>query len=169
MINEFLAHTDAPELDYVELYNHSNLSVDLTGGILTDNFATNKFVFPPTTLPARGRIALTENQLDFALNAAGETIFFKNKTGTRIIDAVRFGGQENGVATGRFPDGADQFYRLSAKTPGLPNASIRVSDVVINELMYHPISGNDDEQFVELHNRRRRRGESRGLESGRRN
>ena len=109
VINEFLAHTDAPELDYMELYNHSNVAVDLTGCILTDNAATNKFIFPPTTLPARGRVSLTQNQLNFALNAAGETIFFKNKTGTRMIDAVRFGGQENGVATGRFPDGSDSF------------------------------------------------------------
>ena len=42
---------------------------------------------------------------------------------------------------------------MAARTPGLPNAPILVSDIVINELMYHPISGNDDDQFVELYNR----------------
>ena len=69
-----------------------------------------------------------------------------------MIDAVRFGGQENGVATGRVPDGADPFYRLLARTPGAPNAGIRVSDVVINELMYHPITDDPDDQYVELYN-----------------
>src|SRR2546430_5771957 len=31
-------------------------------------------------------------------------------------DAVRFGSQENGVAMGRYPDGAAGFYRLQMKT-----------------------------------------------------
>ena len=77
-----------------------------------------------------------------------------------MLDAVQFGAQQNGVATGRWPDGANDFYRLSAKTPGAPNAAILPSDVVINELMYNPISGNDDDQYVELYNRRHQRGES---------
>ena len=93
------------------------------------------------------------SNLNFALSAAGETIYFKNPAATRVLDAVRFEGQENGVATGRYPDGGDQFYRLAAKTPGATNAPILVSDVVINELMYHPITEDDNDQYVELYNR----------------
>ncbi|HEU0038011.1 MAG TPA: lamin tail domain-containing protein, partial [Verrucomicrobiae bacterium] len=154
VINEFLAHTDLPELDYVELYNHSTQAVDVSGCILTDDPATNKFVIPPgTSIPAQGFVFFTETNLNFALSAGGETIYFKNAAQTRVIDAVRFGGQENGVAMGRHPNGASQFYRLIAKTPGTNNAAILVSDVVINELMYHPISGNSDDQYIELLNR----------------
>jgi len=154
VINEFLAHTDFPELDYIELYNHSTQAVDLAGCVLTDNAETNKFTLPPgTTIPANGFVYFTETTMGFALTAHGETIYFKNAAGSRVIDAVQFGGQENGVATGRFPDGANEFYRLTAKTPGTNNAAIRVSNVVINELMYHPISGKDDDEYVELYNR----------------
>src|SRR5206468_1428407 len=154
VINEFLAHTDDPEVDYIELYNHSNQSIDLSGCILTDDPLTNKFVVPPnTSILPRGFVYFTQTNLNFALSAAGETIYFKNAAQTRVIDAVRFGGQENGVATGRFPDGADPFYRLLARTRGAPNAGIRVSEVVINELMYHPISEDADDQYVELYNR----------------
>ncbi|HEY5911572.1 MAG TPA: lamin tail domain-containing protein [Verrucomicrobiae bacterium] len=154
VINEFLAHTDPPDWDYIELYNHANQPVDISGCILTDNAATNKFVIPPgTIIPARGFAWFTEPNLHFALSAAGETIYFRSADQTRFLDAVHFGGQENGVATGRWPDGANDWYRLSAKTPGTNNASIRLSQVVINELMYHPISGDDDDQYVELFNR----------------
>src|SRR5579859_668325 len=154
VINEFLAHTDPPEYDYVELYNHANQPVDISGCILTDDPTTNKFVVPAgTIIPARSFVYYSETNLNFRLNAAGETIFFENVDQSRVLDAVSFGGQQNGVATGRWPDGADDFYRLSSLTPGAPNSPMRQSDIVINELMYDPISGNDDDQYIELYNR----------------
>jgi regulation of enolase protein 1 (concanavalin A-like superfamily) len=154
VINEFLAHTDPPDYDYIELYNHSTNSVDLSGCILTDNPDTNKFVIPSgTILPPRGFVFYSETNMNFQLNAMGEKIYFFKPDRSRVLDAVQFGAQQNGVATGRLPDGANDFYRLSAKTPGAANAPILRSDVVINELMYDPISGNDDDQYVELYNR----------------
>lgn len=153
-INEFLAHTDDPEVDYIELYNHSNQGVDISGCVLTDTLETNKFVVPAgRTVPARGFAAFTQTELGFSLRAQGETLYLKNPSQTRLLDVVSFKGQQNGVATGRWPDGAGEFYRLSAKTPGTNNAAILNSTVVINELMYQPISGEDDDQFVEVFNR----------------
>ncbi|MGA2853748.1 MAG: lamin tail domain-containing protein, partial [Verrucomicrobiota bacterium] len=154
VINEFLAHTDPPDYDYVELYNHSTNSVDISGCILTDDATTNKFVIPPgTIIPPRGFVFYSETNMNFALNALGESIFFIKPDRSRILDAVQFATQQNGIAMGRWPDGANDFYRLQAKTPGAPNAPILISPVVINELMYDPISGNDDDQYVELYNR----------------
>ncbi|HNT14846.1 MAG TPA: lamin tail domain-containing protein [Verrucomicrobiota bacterium] len=153
VINEFLAHTDDPEQDYIELYNHSTVPVSLAGCVLSDDPGVDKYVIPALTLPANGFVSFNQTILGFSLAADGETIYFKNPARTRVLDAVRFGGQENGVATGRSPDGADQFHRLTAKTPSLPNAPAWVSEVIINELMYHPISENDDDQYVELYNR----------------
>jgi len=46
VINEFLAHTDEPELDYVELYNHESQPVDISGCILTDDPATTSLSYP---------------------------------------------------------------------------------------------------------------------------
>jgi hypothetical protein len=154
VINEFLAHTDPPLYDYVELYNHANQPVDISGCILTDDPATNKFVVPAgTIIPAGGFVYYSETNMNFRLNAAGETLYFEAPDQSRVLDAVKFGSQENGVATGRWPDGANEFYRLSTLSPGASNGSIRLSDVVINELMYDPISGNDDDQYIELYNR----------------
>lgn len=152
MINEILAHTDEPVEDYIELYNHSNAAIDLTGCILTDDPDTNKFVIGSLSIPARGFVSFTQSQLGFALSADGETVYLKNPAATRVIDAIRFGGQENGVSFGRFPDGGPEWYRLSALTPGAANAAILQSPVVINELMYAPITHDADDQFVELYN-----------------
>jgi hypothetical protein len=154
VINEFLAHTDLPAQDMIELYNHGNTPVDITGFYLSDSLNTNKYRITATTvLPPRGFIAFTESQLGFALSSSGEQIVLVNSNATRVIDAVAFDGQENGVSTGRYPDGAPSFRRLSAVTAGNTNAPPLASPVVINEIMYNPISGDGDDEFIEIYNR----------------
>ncbi len=154
VINELLAHTDLPDLDYIELYNHGNDPLDLTGCFLSDDPATNKFTMPPGTIvPGRGFAVFYETNLNFALSSHGEEIYLRNAAGTRVLDAVRFGAQENGVSTGRSPNGGANFHRMSTKTPGASNSPPRFSEVVINEIMYNPISGSSDDEYVELYNR----------------
>jgi hypothetical protein len=153
VINEVLAHTDPPLVDSVELYNHSNVGVFIGGCTLSDDPATNKFTIPSITIPARGFVSFTETQLGFSLDAAGETIYFKNPAGTQVLDALHFEAQENGVSIGRHPNGANDWYRLSTRTLGLSNTAPRISTVGFNEIMYHPLSGDDDQQYVELYNR----------------
>ena len=152
-INEFFAYSDLPDLDSIELFNYSAQAVDLAGCILTDDAETNKYVFPPdAVIPALGFLALDEAQLGFGLSSGGETIYFKAPGARRVVDAVRFFGQERGVSMGRSPDGASGFSPLAARTPGAANARRRLPDVVINELMYHPVSGDRNDEFVELYN-----------------
>jgi hypothetical protein len=154
VINEFLANTDDAALDFVELYNPGDTDVVLDGCGLSDSPDTNVYIFPGgTILPAGGYLWRDQNQLGFALAAKGETIYLRDAAGTRVIDAVRFGGQARGVTTGRWPDGADALHPLAAPTPGLPNAGWREANLVISEIMYHPVSGEDDDQYVEIHNR----------------
>ena len=153
VINEFLANSTSPDLDYVELYNHSNVPVDLTGCALSDDPTTNKFIIAtPTTIPPRGFVVYDQNQLGFCLSAAGETLYFR-APGNVVLDAVKFADQAEGVSSGRFPDGAREFYPLSARTPGAPNGDILIRDVVINEIMYKPLSGMGDDEYVELYNK----------------
>ena len=153
MINEFFANSTPPALDYVELFNYSAGTVNLAGCVLTDDPTTNKFTMPPgTAIPARGFLVFYETTLGFSLNSGGEDLYFKNPQNTRVLDAVRFEAQENGVSTGRFPDGAPSFSRLQSLTPGTNNTRLRAPTVVINEIMYHPLSENSDDEFIELFN-----------------
>lgn len=155
VINEILPHSENPAVpQFIELYNHSTNSVDLSGCILTDDPTTNKFVIPNgTSIPPAGFAVFYQSQFGFTLNGAGETLYFIKPDGSRILDAVQFGGQGNGISYGRWPDGANDFYELATNTPGTNNSDIVVGDIVINELMYDPISGNDADQYIELYNK----------------
>lgn len=154
VINELLANSDDPQLDYIELYNHSNKAVDLSGAGLGDDPLVAAFTIPAGTFIApRGFLAFNQNELGFALRAGGEAVYLINSSHTRVIDAVRFGGQATGVASGRYPDGAPEFRPLQTMTPGAANSGWLIPDIVINEVMFHPISEDQDEEYVELYNR----------------
>jgi hypothetical protein len=104
VINEVLAHSENSAVPtFVELYNHSLQSVDLSGCILTDDTSTNQFVIPSgTTIGPEGFVSFNAS-LGFTLNPAGDTIFFIKPDGSRVLDAVQFEGQANGVSFGRWP------------------------------------------------------------------
>jgi hypothetical protein len=154
VINEFLAHTDPPLEDSIELYNHTMTTKDLSGAWLSDDITTNKYrISNGTSLPPKGFAVFTESMLGFRLNKLGSDIALVNSNRTRVIDAIRYEPQENGVSMGRVPDGGSDFYRLAARTLGTNNGPALQSSVVINEIMYDPISELDDDQYVELYNR----------------
>lgn len=154
VINEFLAHTDPPQMDFIELFNNRTQPVDLSGAWLSDDAGTNKFHIPNgTTIGGRRFLAYTETQLGFALSADGEAIYLVNSNQTRVLDAVKFDGQENGVSQGRYPNGAPDFQPLASPTPGASNTTPRPRQLVINEIMYHPISESDDDEYLEIYNR----------------
>jgi len=156
-INEWQHHSDP--VDWIELYNHSNLPVDLSGAQITDNpQGTNFFRIPNgTSIPARGFISYEQDQLGFQLFAGGETIYLWNSTLTRVIDVIDFRGGSNNVAQGRWPDGGPNIYNLALNPAGrpnnLPNPRPARSGVVISEIMFNPISGSIDDEYVEIVNR----------------
>jgi hypothetical protein len=154
VINEFLAGS-VGDTDFVELYNHSNQEVDLSGCWLTDDpDRTNQFRIPNgTRLTARSRQTFYQAQLGFGLSSSGERIFLVNSNRSRVLDAIEFEGQAQGVSSGRFPDGSPEIRELTAPTPDDPNAAPLLRPVVINEIMYAPISGDRDDEYVELYNR----------------
>src|SRR5260221_654013 len=154
VLNEFLARPSASVLGFVELYNHSAVQVDLSGCVLTDDPALNKFVIPASTLiGSNGFLSFDQNQMGFALNPSGGTLYLRSPDGSRMLDAVLIEPQAQDVSYGRFPNGATERDPMAPPPPGASNTNLPIRDIVINEIMYNPISGDDDDQYVELYNK----------------
>jgi hypothetical protein len=155
VINEFLAnpHLDTGLDEFIELYNHDNNPVDISGAWLSDSADTYKFqITNGTIIPALGFKVFPRSEVTFGLSSQGERLFLINSNKTKVIDVVEFGNQSAGVALGRYPDGAPKYRLLTNPTPGTNNAPILIQDIVINEIMYSPLAG-DDYQYVELYNK----------------
>lgn len=150
MFNEVLAHSAGA--DFIEL-PPSAAAVDLSGCILTDAPGLSKFTFPAgSSIAAKGLLSLPEGQLGFAPHATGDTLYFLSPDAARVLDAVRFGAQEQGVSSGRFPDGAGVWKPLTALTPGAPNPAALRAAAVISEIMFQPVTGSPDDEYIELQN-----------------
>jgi hypothetical protein len=153
VINEFLARTNGLNEDFIELYNYGTSPLNISGAWLSDSPNTNKFRVPDgTTLPARGYAVFYESQLGFGLSSSGEKIFLVNSNQNRVLDLWQFDAQSE-KSMGRSPDGSDRIRELTALTPGASNAAAVIPAVVINEIMYDPATDNDDDEFIEIHNR----------------
>jgi hypothetical protein len=120
--------------DWVELYNQSLKTVDLSGyGLSDDPDRPRKWQFPKgTSLPAGGYLKVLLNGLNkadlsknaFAANfklslSKQETLVLAKPDGT-ILDRMPMLSQYGGVSYGRI-SGKDGFFYLGSQTPGAVN------------------------------------------------
>jgi len=171
VLNEFMAHTDFSDPmypgydsnDWIELYNPTASPIALDGNWYLSDDITNlkKWAIPSITVPASGFVSFDEisgfhNPLTsgFGLDKVGETIFLSYLPGTagtdRIVDCIRFKGQENGISMGRYPNGGAYWFRMTG-TRGTSNA-VPLAGIVISELMYNPLNAVGAEEYIELFN-----------------
>lgn len=174
VINEVLAHSHAAAPDWIELRNTSDQVVNIGGWYLSDSdsddAARMKYRIPAgTSIERRGYVVFYEDVhfgsastdpgaiIPFALSENGEEIVLSSAqdgvlTGYR--DYEDFGASPTGIAFGRHAksDGEFNFVAMSANTPGSANAYPKVGPLVITEIMYNPLSGDENEEFVELYN-----------------
>lgn len=125
VINELMASNtqsvadqDGEYDDWIEIYNKSNATVDLSGWVITDN-PTNldKYRIPQgTKLGSNGYLMVWADEngkqegyhANFKLSAAGEELFLLDSSG-RQVDYVKFGPQETDKAYARNPNGTGNF------------------------------------------------------------
>jgi hypothetical protein len=132
VINEVLAHSDAPLEDAIELHNPTANAVDVSGWFLSDSRTDyRKFRIPNgTIIPSGGYAVFYEVMFNgesasvpFALSSAtGDEIHLVAAdaagTLTSFVDSVEFGPSENGVSLGRHPHARETLVALSRLTFG---------------------------------------------------
>ena len=119
--------------DWLEVYNRSDRSVDVSGMYLSDSESELlKWSFPPgTTIPAHGTLVVwLDDDLratrglhaNFKLSSKGEAIFLSDSDarGNVIRDQVTIPAQKEEVSFGRCPDG-DPRWQPMVPTPDSAN------------------------------------------------
>ncbi|MHC4088650.1 MAG: lamin tail domain-containing protein, partial [Planctomycetota bacterium] len=74
---------------------------------------------------------------------------------TGYRDVEDFGASQTNVSIGRYYKSSTDnfnFVAMDYNTPDANNAYPKVGPVVINEIMYNPPTGNQNEEYIELHN-----------------
>jgi hypothetical protein len=175
VINEVLSHTNAPQVDAVELLNTSGQPIDVGGWYLSDSSdGYKRFQFPdPTVIPAGQYLVVDESDFnssggldpnDFAFSSFnGGDVWLLEADGNdkliRFVDHVEFGAAISGESFGRWPNATGELYPMVSYTPSADNSGPRVGPLVISEVMYNPpdsdgVGGVDpnDLEFFEILN-----------------
>ena len=142
IINEFLASNDAccsdqdgDYDDWVELYNDTDVSINIGGMYFTDTPNDyNPYLIPDsdpasTTIPSKGYLVIwcDDDQEQGALHVSkklskgGESIILISSDGISIVDSLTFNSQTTDVSMGRNSDNLEEWIFFNNPTPGFPN------------------------------------------------
>ena len=137
-INEFLASNSTSNADesgeyddWIEIYNPTEETLDISNLYLTDNPNNlTKWQFPEmssTIEPGDFLLIWCDEDgsqgplhANFKLSASGEFIALVDSNGLSVIDSLTFGAQTTDISWGRVPDGSNNWAMLSP-TPGNSN------------------------------------------------
>ena len=170
VINELLTHSHAGDPDWIELHNTTDTAINIGGWFLSDSSVDlMKYeIAAGTTIEPYDYIVFFEDlhfgnpgdpgcHVPFALSENGETLYLHSGSDgvlTGYNDQENFDASETGVAFGRYQKstGTYNFVAMSVNTPGSANAYPKVGPIVINEIMYNPASGDQNQEYIELLN-----------------
>jgi len=175
VINEIMAHSNTGP-DWIELHNTTDEVINIGGWFLSDNDRdepnlTKYKIADGTTINPDDYLVFYQDanfsnlndpgcNVPFVLSENGEEVCLSSYldpngflTGYRDIED--FGASQTNVSMGRYYKSSTDNYNFVAldyNTPDVNNAYPKVGPVVINEIMYNPPTGNQNEEYIELHN-----------------
>ncbi len=157
--NELYRGSEA-EAGWIEIYNAESVARDLSGwSLAADPQQLERFVFGEgNAIPALGYLVVDANIANVALTANEPVQLFLFSPDGFVGAAATFdrlvpdGMAPELFSEARFPDGNGRSWLTPTRTPGATNDVPRVTDVVINEIHYHPPEERAGE-FLELYNR----------------
>lgn len=168
VINEFLADPASDwnndneinsKDEWIEIYNKESTPVDISNWVLDDieNGGTKPYTNTiGTTIEAGGFLVFYKSETKIALNNGGDTVRLLDNGGN-LVDSYSYTTSSDDVSQGRVPDGENVWTSLDAPSPGNPNpetvSTSSSGDVIINEIMYDPVSNDYDCEWIELYNK----------------
>ncbi|MCG9879091.1 MAG: lamin tail domain-containing protein, partial [Bacteroidia bacterium] len=129
VLNEFLASNKKSDIneygayeDWIELYNNSSDTIDMSGFQLSDNYNNPaKFIFPiGTKIAPKAYKAVWADEFPssakylhtgFGLSAVGEELILSDAFGA-VLDSISFGAQTTDKPMGRCPNGTGMFVQI---------------------------------------------------------
>jgi hypothetical protein len=170
------AHLAGTGPDWIELHNTTDEAINIGGWFLSDNNRDEPNLMKyrianGTTIASNDYLVFYQDTdfnnpgdpgclVPFGLSENGEEACLSSRldpngflTGYRQMED--FGASQTNVSLGRYyksSTGNFNFVAMDYNTPDSNNAYPRVGPVVINEIMYNPPTGNQDEEYIELHN-----------------
>lgn len=147
---------DAP--DWIEIYNASDVVVDISGYKVYDNGgqsgAKPKLPIPAgTSIPAKGFYVIVTDvggESGFGLSSGGEEVWLESASGN-IIDNVQFPAMDTNQSYGRNPDGSQTWELLNVITKGGPNSNAPPAAIIkMNEIFSRGTATDPD--WIELYN-----------------
>lgn len=119
----------------VEVINAGADSVSLEGYALEVEGEVSAWLALPAVVLGAGELhVMSGGDLGVVPGVGDRLVLWRGDTA--VSDAVRVTER----ARGRYPDGADTWYNLESVTFGAANEVDLCTDIVINEVMYHPMT-----------------------------
>ena len=164
---EFHLDTNGQASDWIEIYNSSSSSINLSGMYLSDDWSNyTKWTIPEMEI-LPGQVSLiwcsgddtiypnNEIHTNFSISSNGEEVFLVDSDGTNIIDSFYAYPTPEDISLGRYPNGSDLIYEYLTPSPNLLNPMYELPDmpIYINEVMasnsnyYFDINGDDGDWF----------------------
>lgn len=161
VINELMAaqHTvrsdgDEEFEDWIELYNNTDIEINLGGLYLSDDEdELDKWSFPDKTMApntylivwADGETGEEKFHTNFGLDDAGDELYISNTDGS-IIDSLSFDSQYVNISTGRSPNITGDFIEMN---PSFLQANYTITDPIEEEAFsLFPNPATDRIQFI---------------------
>ena len=175
IVNEVMSHSNTGP-DWIELYNTTSEAVNIGGWYLSDSDRSDPCLMKyriadGTTIEADHYMVFYQYanfnnpndpgySVPFGFSENGERACLSSRldangllTGCREMED--FGASQTNVSFGRYfknSTGTFNFVAMDSNTPKFPNDDPKVGPIVINEIMYNPPSGNQNEEYIELYN-----------------
>jgi hypothetical protein len=144
--------------DWIELYNNSNETIDISGFYLTDKPYKNPSMWRipnGTKIPPRGFLLVWADSdpkdgiyhTNFNLSKDGDSIAIYSVDGQTLVDIVVFSKQQTDISWGRKPDGASEWIFFNTATPGKTNNGSNVMDNNKISIINYPNPFNEETFF----------------------